>query len=181
MRNFVRLAEGVDVLPLLHSLWRQPDLWKKDIRTKLPAFEDTEEILLRFIDYDDDTDPVNVDAVDCRFLHAWDCLPEAKPIILDLMRRVSAYSLERVFISRLPPGGRIQPHADTRGTYANLPDIARYHIVLQGLPGSLFRCGDEQVHMRTGEVWAFNARLEHEVVNNSADDRIHLLVDMRLM
>jgi hypothetical protein len=33
--------------------------------------------------------------------------------------------------------------------------------------------------MRTGEVWWFNNAIEHEVVNNSADDRIHLIVDIR--
>jgi hypothetical protein len=182
MRNFLRLAEGVDVLPLVHSLYRQPDLWKKDIRTKLEVFKDTEEIILRFFDYDETTDGDNPpDMMTLHFLNAWDRLPEAKPIIRDLMHRVSAASLERVFVSRLPPGGRILPHADTRGAYAALPDLMRYHIVLQGLPGSNFRCGEEWVHMKTGDVWSFNAREEHEVVNNSADDRIHLLADMRLM
>jgi len=180
MRNFLRLAEGVDVLPLVHSLHRQPELWKKDCRTKLDIFKDTEEIILRFFEYEDDADDP-ADMMTLHFLHTWDCLPEVKPIVLDLMRRVGAYSLERSFISRLPPGGRILPHADSRGPYANLPDIARYHVVLQGLPGSNFRCGEEWVHMKTGDVWSFNAREEHEVVNNSADDRIHLLVDMRLM
>jgi hypothetical protein len=72
------------------------------------------------------------------------------------------------------------PHADTEGTYVQEGSIMRYHVVVRGEPGSLFRCGDETVNMRTGEVWAFNALLEHEVMNNSADDRIHLLVDCRI-
>jgi hypothetical protein len=55
----------------------------------------------------------------------------------------------------------------------------RFHVVLQGLPGSLYHCGDEVVQMRTGTVWWFQHREVHSVENNSADDRIHLLVDFR--
>lgn len=58
-------------------------------------------------------------------------------------------------------------------------DIARYHLVVQGLPGSMYRCGEEEVCMQTGETWWFNAHLEHEIRNGSADDRIHLMCDLR--
>ncbi len=110
---------------------------------------------------------------------AWHTLPQLRPIIFGLMNRVSAYELGRVVITKLAPGGRILPHADTMGDYANDEDGARYHVILQGCPGSLFRAGDETVNMRTGEVWWFNHLAEHEVVNNSSDDRIHLLVDTK--
>jgi uncharacterized cupin superfamily protein len=63
------------------------------------------------------------------------------------------------------------------GRYANT--MSRYHIPLQSGPGVLFRAGDEHVYMRPGEAWDFNAHAEHEVVNNSADDRVHLIVDIR--
>lgn len=183
MRNFIRLAEGVDVFPVLNAVHRL-DLWKKDVRTQFEGspFRETEEIILRFFPWDETTNLDNVpQQLETQFTEAWGRLPELRPVLLDLMRRVGAYSLERVFISRLAPGGRILPHSDTRGPYANLPDLARYHVVLQGRPGSLFRCGDETVQMKTGDVWGFNARIEHEVINNSDDDRIHLLADMRLM
>jgi len=52
--------------------------------------------------------------------------------------------------------------------------------VLQGLPGSLYKCGDETVEMLTGEIWWFDAHSTHEVLNNSAGDRVHLLVDVRI-
>ena len=41
-----------------------------------------------------------------------------RPIVFDLMRRIEAVSLGRVIITRLQPGGRIAPHADTDGDYA---------------------------------------------------------------
>ena len=184
MRNFLQIASGVDVLPLKVALFNNPGLWKKDIRTQFKGspFKETEEIILRFFEYPKGT---NVDdpkvQTKCEFTDAWQAMPELRPVVSDLMRRVNAYSLERMFISRMKPGARILPHADVRGAYANISDMARYHVVIQGLPGSLFRAGEETIHMSTGDVWSFNARVEHEVINNSVDDRIHLLIDMRLM
>ena len=95
------------------------------------------------------------------------------------MVRVDGHELGRLLVTKIRPGGRILPHADVTGDYVNQGNISRYHIVLQGLPGSQFRAGDETVCMRTGEVWWFNAHAEHEVFNNSADDRIHLIADVK--
>jgi hypothetical protein len=55
----------------------------------------------------------------------------------------------------------------------------RFHVCLASAPGANFRCGDEWVHMNPGEIWWFNNRLEHEVINNSGADRIHMVVDIR--
>lgn len=185
MRNFLKIAEGVDVLPLLHAVHRKPHLWNANkFRTSFPntPHVDVSDIMLRFSDPDNCTTVGNVIGDMTNVFHpAWMELPEARGPILDLMRRVGAFELGRVLITKLPPGGRILPHADKDGDYVQTPDRARYHVVLQGLPGSLFRTGDETVCMRAGEVWWFNAHEEHEVVNNSADDRVHLLVDVRLL
>jgi quercetin dioxygenase-like cupin family protein len=47
------------------------------------------------------------------------------------------------------------------------------------LPGALFHSGDETSNFHTGEVWWVNNRVTHSVVNNSADDRIVCIVDIR--
>ncbi len=171
MRNFLQIAAGVDVLPLVMAIQRQPH-------------GEVDDILLRFSDpsiaRDGDTAAVMADG-NCVWHPAAAALPQVRPILLDLMRRVEAYELNRVVITRLRPGGRILPHADNEGTYTADPHRARYHIVLQGLPGSLYHAGDETVCMLSGTVWSFEARVQHAVENNSADDRLHLLADMRLM
>ena len=187
MRHFQQIAAGVDVGPLLHAIHRQPALWNAQrFRT---TFADTphgevDDILLRFSDpsiaRDGDTAAVMADG-NCVWHPAAASLPQARPIILDLMRRTEAYALDRVVITRLRPGGRILPHADNEGAYVHDPHRSRYHVVLQGLPGSLYNCGDETVTMLSGTVWLFDALTLHEVINNSADDRIHLLVDLRIM
>lgn len=114
---------------------------------------------------------------------AWGELPHIRKLVMNLMAIVEGERLGRCLISRLPPGNRILPHKDIGDDltkyYDNEPYYSRFHIVIQGLPGSTFRCEDEEVTMRTGEVWWFRNDLEHEVTNHSADDRIHIVTDIR--
>ncbi len=185
MRYFQKIAEGVDTRLILHALQRQPELWnQKRFRT---TFDRTphaavDDIWLRFSDDSKTTDTSSVMADgDCVWHGAMTALPQVRGLLLDLMRKMEAYAVDRVIITRLRPGERILPHADNEGAYVHDPDRQRYHVVLQGLPGSIYRTGDETVTMLTGQVWWFDAIAEHEVTNNSADDRIHMLVDLRIM
>lgn len=187
MRNFHCIARDVPVMPLLHQVVRNPHLWNQNnFRTTFPntPHVDVDDIWLRFSDPEKCVTTTKVIGDDKPVWYpAAQTLSEAKPLIRWLMHHVNAYELGRVLISRVKPGGRILPHRDNDGEYVLTPDIARYHVALQGLPGSLYMCGEEgereTVTMRTGEVWWFNAHAEHSIVNNSEDDRIHLLVDVR--
>ncbi len=188
MKNFECIAKGLDVIPLRHAITRHPELWNKNrFRTTYQntPHKDVDDIWLRYSEMKDTSDiseTINVlSATKAVWYEGAKTLSQFKPIVLDLMRRVEAYELERLLITRIVPGGVILPHADDQGPYVHLGDIARYHVVIQGLPGSLFRCGDETVCMETGDVWWFNAHEVHEVLNNSTDDRIHMLVDVRTM
>lgn len=187
MNNFQRIAVGVDVMPLLHAIQRAPHLWNRDKwRTEYQGTPhiDVSDIWLRYSSSDETKDVANTEAV-TNDVHpvwypAWKDLPQVRNIVFDLMRATGAYELGRLLITKIPPGGQILPHSDAEGAYTDMSDGARYHVVLQGLPGSIFGCGDETVNMRSGEVWHFNHREKHWVKNNSSDDRIHLLVDLRL-
>ena len=92
------------------------------------------------------------------------------------MQRVDGERLGRVIITKLPPGKTITPHVAS-GAHAEY--YTRHQIMLSNSPGSMFHCGDESVFMQTGEVWWFNNAVTHSVVNNSSDDRIALIVDIR--
>lgn len=186
MKNFQQIAASVDIVPLLHAVQRQPELWDQDkwrtTYTNTPH-ADVSDIWLRYSNIDavadtNNTEPVVHDTQPVWY-PAFQKLPQVRPLVFDLMRRVEAYELGRVLITKLPPGGRILAHSDAVGAYTDQMDGGRYHLILQGLPGSLFKADDETVNMRTGEVWWFNHRAVHEVINNSADDRIHLLIDTR--
>lgn len=174
------LATGIDVVPLLLAMNRQPELWNQhELRREYPGTPHAEcdDIWLRFQDLSVYTDGQAIaDAHESICYPAWWALPQARQLIFWLMARVEGERLGRCLITRLAPGERILPHEDG-GAHAAYYD--RYHMVLQGFAGSVFRCGEESVQMRTGEVWWFQNAIEHEAINNSADDRIHLIVDIR--
>jgi hypothetical protein len=181
VNNFQLIAQNLDVNGVLHAIQRKPDLWnRRKLRTTFPGTPHGEvsDIWIRFSEENLPIEEMGRD-MNPIWYSEWNELPQLRPLVFGLMQRVEAYELGRVFITKLPPGGKILPHADVLGDYAQLEDAARYHVVLQGLPGSLYRCGGETVNMLTGQCWWFNHLAEHEVVNNSADDRIHLLIDTR--
>jgi hypothetical protein len=179
LRNFQILNAGLNVSPLLNAVLRN-DLWNKQtLRTAHPESPHTQvdDIWLRFNALPKDGEEAKIiDDHESINYPAWFTLPEAQNICLDLMRQVRGERLGRVLITRLAPGKSIAPHVDG-GDHAAYYE--RYHVVLQGLPGQLFRCGGETVQMRTGELWWFQNLIEHEVINNSADDRIVLIADIR--
>lgn len=53
----------------------------------------------------------------------------------------------------------------------------RIHIPVITHPSVIFHCGRERLHMQTGECWIFDSWRRHRVVNPSARDRIHLVID----
>lgn len=178
MRNFHLLMRGLDVTPLLNAVLRQPHLWNQnDLRTTHPAtpHKQVDDIWLRFNVLPEKVEDV-VDEHESINYPGFLALPQARPLVFGLMGTVEGERLGRVLITRLAPGARIEPHVDG-GSHAAYYD--RYHIPLLSAPGCLFRAGEETVHMQAGDCWWFDNSVEHEVVNNSADDRIHLIIDIR--
>ena len=177
MRNFLRLAEGVETMPLVHALRANPGLWNQNtLRRSTPELCESDDIWLRF-----PTEAACLEqglgAYECVNYPAMSALPMVRQVIFGLMRQVEGERLGPVIITRLAPGGRIYPHDDGA---AHTSYYKRYQIALHSLPGVLFRAGTETVSMRTGEIWWFDNSIEHEVVNNSPDDRLALIVDIRL-
>lgn len=186
MRNFHRVATGIDVLPLMLAIKRRPDLWKEDTYLRdypQGPFKNIESIMLRFPTkgvYETEEELKNhlstYDQHESIDYPPYKTLHEARPLVMGLMSRVEGERLGRVMINKISPGGVIYPHRDTP---SHAEYYSRFHIVLQSQPGVVFRAGEENVYMATGEVWWFDNSQEHEVINNSADDRIHMIVDIR--
>lgn len=178
MRHF-QLIGTVDPTPLLNQLQRMPELWNEnDLRTTHPQSPHTSvsDIWVWFNEVRKDHPEYAIDEIQTKPYRAWKDVPAIRPMIFDLMRRLEAVQLGRVIITKLPPGCEIGAHTD-QGTPATF--YHRYQIILQSLPGVIFRCEDEQATFRSGEVWFVNNRVEHSVVNNSADDRIVMIIDVR--
>jgi hypothetical protein len=179
MRHFLKIAGNVDTVPVLNALAINESLWNEvTIRTAHPAspHSQADDILVFFNEIPDDPTSV-IDDIQTRPYPAWPALPQLRSLVFDLMRRVEATQLGRVMITRLAPGARIAAHVD-EGAPATF--FQRYQIALQSNAGALFRIDDETVCFATGDAWWVNNRAEHEVINNSADDRIVLIVDLRI-
>lgn len=196
MNNFYRIMQGANIVPLMTNIMRNPYLWTEDTFLRnypQGPFGEVETIMLRFPkqvvfnDKDVKKQEKKVELYKKNMLPGYDqhesidypaysILHEARPLIMGLMALVQGERLGRCMINKINPGGQIFPHCDTP---MHAEYYSRYHIVLHSAPGSDFRCDNEHQHMATGEVWWFNNKLEHQVINNSGDERIHLIVDVR--
>ena len=184
MRNFQLLAAGLDVSVLMHQIQTNSWLWNEHkLRTthQGSVHSEVDDIWIRFNDVAEFEKTGNASSIIDQHESIWypaaSYLLAARPILYDLARKFEAERIGRVMITRLKPGAKIAPHVDG-GDHAKY--YSRYHVVLQGFPGSVFRAGDEQVQMLSGQVWWFDNQQEHECVNNSADDRVHMIVDLKL-
>ena len=92
----MKIAEGVDVLPLQLDLYRQPALWnERPARTAAGGwFDGTDDIWLRF------REPAELTSREAFaepftpvFYPAWHALPHVRPLVFDIMRRVEAVQL----------------------------------------------------------------------------------------
>jgi aspartyl/asparaginyl beta-hydroxylase (cupin superfamily) len=107
----------------------------------------------------------------------WTTTSQSYPVARDFLHQIAGKlesELSRAKIVCLPPGHKVYPHVD-RGEYYRLRN--RYHLVLAST-GSWMRAGDEEVRMRTGELWWFDNDQEHEASNDGDCDRIHLIFDL---
>ena len=192
MKHFFKLMGGVQTTALLHEVQVQQGLWNMFPMRKEGAHGEADDIVLRFNRYDKSwTQEEKLERIcaniDCVNYPPFDMLPEAQKLVFGLMAQVKGEHLGRVVITRLAPGKGIPLHSDRvpeaeekwpqhqhPATY-----FERYHVVLQGHPGAIFGGGAEQVQMLTGEVWWVDNVVEHQVLNNSAEDRVHLIVDVK--
>ena len=186
MMNF-QFLPPVDPTKLLIAIKSKPDLWKEDTYLRdYPQwpFGEIESIMLRFpkkrvaeMQEEIEAYKKGLDQHECIDYPAYAILGEARPLVMGLMAYVQGERLGRVMINKIAPGGKIFPHADTPEHTAY---YTRFHVVLQSAPGCFIRADAEQLEMRSGDVFWFNNKLEHEVVNNSNVDRISMVVDIKV-
>lgn len=156
MRYLQRIAENANVLPLIHEITRrQAQIWKEG---------ETGNIALRR-------------ALDGRMRNG-PILPFARIMALDLMRSLAGSELGEIWLQRVEQGRKrtvAEPDPEVADDWWN-----RYLVVLQDQPGCLFSCGDESIQLKVGDVWWYNHQVRHAIQNNSRDDVLHLLVDIRI-
>jgi len=183
MKHFLRLAQNLDILPLLYALHRQPWLFDADrTRTAFPGSPHAQvhDILLRFSAVPEYVTaggvPVTDDVHESVPMPAWWALPEAHPLVFTLFAAVRGTRLGRVMITRLDPGMQIPPHIDSK---AQTDYYQRFHVTLAAPQWAcVFQIEEEQVEMRPGDCWSVNNAVLHGVTNDGDESRLSLICDI---
>jgi hypothetical protein len=183
VKNFLKICDGINVEPITLAILQNPDLWDQRTLRKHGNSPHTQmsDIWVR---YNDDTDAKrsgDYSKFNDEHFPIWypaiEILPSIRQIALGLMAKMGATHLGGILITKIPSGGKVDPHVD-RGWHADFYNCKLY-VPLLSLPGCVNRCDDEFVSMKTGECWYFNNHVEHEVINNSNDDRMTLIICMK--
>jgi hypothetical protein len=82
---------------------------------------------------------------------------------------------ETIRLLRLAPGSIIKEHRDRGLGYAF--GVFRIHIPILTDTNVSFRVGGEELPMKSGECWYADFDLPHSVANESASERVHLVID----
>lgn len=183
MKNYLQIAAGLDVLPLVLEINQHPELWdRNDVRlSKAGPHSETHDMWLRYKDETPNKETGNYldfgDPHDAVWYPAFYALPAARKLIFDLMARVQGERLGGVFIYSVPPGKKIYPHTDP-GWHAAYYD--KFNICLQSNPKAFFGYDGETMFQRPGDVHRFVNTVDHWVVNEGSDDHIIMCVCIRV-
>lgn len=176
MKNMLHIASGIDVMPLVLAIQRNPQLWNQYTqRTEHPSspHHGLSDIWVRYSD--GDLDPVKPH--DSVWYPAYEQLPQIREIVFNLMRYVEGERLGGILITKIPPGQMCKPHADTGGWHAAYYD--KYAIQLQGNEKQAFHFEGESFSAKPGDIYWFNNQETHWVTNESNEDRMTMIVCIR--
>lgn len=180
LSHFKKIGE-FDASIVLEELKNNPDLWDKNtLRTthENTAHKDVSDIWLWFPDLGNHLSNMYgvMDDLSVIPYPALYRLPQASSIVNKIFDLVNGVEIGKSIITALHPQGHITPHTDD-GKSSEY--FERYHAVIQSEEGNTFKCGNEETHMKSGEIWWFDNRVTHELLNKSNQDRIHLVCDIK--
>jgi Sulfotransferase family/Aspartyl/Asparaginyl beta-hydroxylase len=95
------------------------------------------------------------------------------PYLQQVLHSVGA-TWGRTRLMRLSGQAEVTPHVDVNYYWR---ERVRVHVPIVTQPTVRFTCGDAEINMRAGECWIFDTWRMHNVVNDHALPRIHLVAD----
>lgn len=98
---------------------------------------------------------------------------ERCPYLQQVLQSVGA-TWGRTRLMRLSGQAEVTPHVDVNYYWR---ERVRVHVPIVTQPTVRFTCGDAEINMRAGECWIFDTWRMHNVVNDHALPRIHLVAD----
>lgn len=180
MNNILPLG-SIDISQALLQLKRNPVYWNlytNRTENYTSPHAGVSDIWIRYRDYKDfdgDWEKFNGEH-DPIWYEASDAMPAFKDIAFNLMSTVRGERLGGILITKIPPGGAVEPHVDI-SWHASYYD--KYAIQLESHYDQAFCFEEGKYSAQPGEVYWFNNQVSHWVVNNSIVDRITLIVCIR--
>ncbi len=98
---------------------------------------------------------------------------ERCPYLQQVLHSIGA-TWGRTRLMRLSGQAEVTPHVDVNYYWR---ERVRVHVPIVTQPTVRFTCGDAEINMRAGECWIFDTWRMHNVVNDHALPRIHLVAD----
>lgn len=177
MKNFQIIARNINVAPMLAALQDHPQLWDAhNLRTthEMSPHKQASDIWIRFNHIDENVG-VAVDDTECYWYPASSILP-ARNYMYPLLDVTQGDRFGRCVITRLAPGAKIDRHIDYG---APVSYYQRFHLALYNKPGAKFIIGDEEFEPTTGDLYIVANHKEHEVINDSDEERLTMIIDVR--
>lgn len=180
------LHRGVLVAPLVQQLEAAPELWDENVfRTEgqgpygASPHGRISDIIVRFNDWANwtgDRAAFN-DEHESVWWGPYDKLPYIQPLVFDLMRTFYAERLGMVLLTRIPPHCHVGKHVDT-GWHAN--HYLKFGVQIKAAPGQFFCYENYRLETHVGDLFAFDNSKPHWVENPTDEERITLIVCLRL-
>jgi hypothetical protein len=177
------LHRNVNVAPLLQQLAAAPELWDENVFRTEQAYgnphQKISDIIVRFNDWanwNGDRAAFNAEH-ESVWWGAYDRLPYIQPLVFDLMRLFYAERLGMVLITRIPPKCTVGKHID-KGWHAE--HYLKFGVQLKSAKGQKFCYEDYKLETQPGDLFAFDNSKTHWVENPTKEERITLIVCLRL-
>jgi aspartyl/asparaginyl beta-hydroxylase len=177
-KQYELIKSGIDPKELLDEIASVEGAWdiQKGRQNKISVQREAKSIPIRGLRKSKIAGRERIDVHESRYTTT----SRKLPLICNFLEKFAKEwdgELSRAKLVLLPPGHRVYAHID-RGEYYWVRD--RFHLVLQtGDQGSWMRTADEEIRMKTGELWRFNNKGMHEALNEGEIDRIHFIFDLR--
>lgn len=171
MSHIKKIAEGLNVAPILWALQCNPQLWDQNpgrTESQSSPHHGLSDIWARFA-------PPGFSSHDPHtsiWYPASDLLP-IKELIYSVMQEVQGEQLGGVLITKIPPGAICKPHTDP-GWHARFYE--KFAVQIQSAPDQAFHFDGESLVTKPGDVFWFDNSKTHWVTNGGMSDRITMII-----
>lgn len=178
------MKRDVAVQPLIDQLDAHPELWDENVfRTEhgyaANPHQKISDIVCRFNDWKNWTG--DRAAFNGPHESVWwgpyQKLTYLKPLVFDLMRLFEAEQLGMVLITRIPPHCNVGKHID-KGWHAE--HYLKFGVQVKAAPGQKFCYEGYEIETQVGDLFAFDNSKTHWVENPTDEERITLIICLRL-